>query len=175
MNGGREILMIIVLSTGMASGALAQMIPGQTADPTGALESSRYRREAMRAAYAAVAGWQQGWGRDDLGEVLATYTDDALLLLPGAAEPVRGKAGISHALAGHLPLVGPIAVSLGDGDVADSAVYLFGRYFSGEDADTGRTETGTYVMLLRREGRQWRIRAQTFRADPAGAEGDAES
>ncbi|HET6762830.1 MAG TPA: hypothetical protein VFH27_04135, partial [Longimicrobiaceae bacterium] len=105
-------------------------------------------------------------------------------LVTTTRQVIRGRPAIQQELGGMLPRIGEIQMSMDDADVGGSLVYLFGRFFqqprSGatvdpEHPESATVQTGTYVAVLKQDGRRWLIRSQVFTLDKPAAEATADA
>ena len=113
-----------------------------------------------KAIRSAAAAYEAAWLTNDPGRVMATLTEDAVIVPSGLA-PISGQAAIRTFW--FPPEASPTLVTRfeatqdevgGAGDVA----FVRGRFtlafrYSGADYESA----GTYLTLLRREGGVWRI------------------
>jgi ketosteroid isomerase-like protein len=140
---------------------------------------SVYRSESLQAALSTLEEWRKAWAAGNAQQVARTYTDAAELVMP-SRQVIRGRPAIQTQMNSELlPRIGEIQVSMDDADVGGSLVYLFGRFFqqprSGVAVDPAHPEsstvqTGTYVTILKQDGRRWLIRSQVFTLDKPTAE-----
>ncbi|HEX8273233.1 MAG TPA: DUF4440 domain-containing protein [Longimicrobiaceae bacterium] len=173
----RSIPLFALLALVGAGGARAQMLPG--ARPTdNRLEMREFNAEALRGVSSMLAEWRGAWARDDAREAARFYTDDALLLI-GDGKPLRGRQEIQTGFGGILSTTGVIQVAVEDFLASGNVAYAYGNFWYPDEQDQDAPPvTGTYVMLLRRDGRNWKIRSQMFSATPAqqqSAAADAET
>lgn len=172
----RSVPLFALLALVGAGGARAQMLPG--ARPTdNRLEMREFNAEALRGVSSMLAEWRGAWARNDAREAARFYTDDALLLI-GDGKPLRGRQEIQTGFGGILSTSGVIQVAVEDFLASGNVAYAYGNFWYPNELDeTAAPVTGTYVMLLRRDGRNWKIRSQMFSATPArqSAAADAET
>jgi uncharacterized protein (TIGR02246 family) len=118
--------------------------------------------EAIRAVDAAyVEGWLQEDARAQERAVLALFTQDASVM-PADGAPAR--AGIDDIRAFWFPKDAPPTIvtrfihDIGGVDAEDDVGAVHGRYelsFTYEGADY--SQSGTYLMVMRKAGAEWRI------------------
>lgn len=159
-----------------AGGARAQMLPGVRAADN-RQEMREFNAEALRGVSSMLAEWRGAWARNDVREAARFYTDDALLLI-GDGKPLRGRQEIETGFGGILSTTGVIQVAVEDFLASGNVAYAYGNFWYPNEQDQDAPPvTGTYVMLLRRDGRNWKIRSQMFSATPArqSAAADAET
>ena len=164
-------LAVLALSLGGARAASAQVpVPRDHSSE----DLSAYRSESLQAALGTLEDWRKAWAAGNAQQVARTYTDAAELVMP-SRQVIRGRPAIQAQMDSVLlPRIGEIQVSMDDADVGGSLVYLFGRFFqqprSGTAVDPAHPEsatvqTGTYVTVLKQDGRRWLIRSQVFTLD----------
>lgn len=108
-------------------------------------------------------GWQDAFNNGDAKAVAALYTEDAILLPPGAPL-VRGKAAIEAQLAKDaggglkIEIVSLEAPSQGD------TGYNLGT-FTFKDAKGAVLDTGKFIELWKRENGEWKIYADIYNSD----------
>lgn len=138
----------------------------------------RFRAEAMREAMILLGEWRTAWESHDARALARQYDRNALLVLPGRAAPLQGRAAIEEALRSELPRLGSIQLRLVDNEVGDGMLYLFQEFTIGPspDAATGATPAAnttlkgnTTILLERDAGGGYKIRAQTFQVEPTAA------
>lgn len=172
----RSFPLLALLALLGAGGARAQMLPG-VRGPDNRQEMRDFNAEALRGVSSMLAEWRGAWARDDARQAARFYTEDALLLI-GDGKPLRGRQEIQTGFGGILSTTGVIQVAVEDFLASGNVAYAYGNFWypSEQDQDAPPV-TGTYVMLLRRDGRNWKIRSQMFSATPAqrSAAADAET
>ena len=159
-----------------ASEARAQAVP--VPYNNAAEGRSRFRAEAMREAMILLGEWRTAWESHDARALSRLYNNNALLLLPGRAAPLQGRAAIEEALRTELPRLGGIQFRLVDSEAGDQMLYLFQEFTiapgsAGPSSGTPAVNTGglvgnTTILLERDGGGGFKIRAQTFQVDPQG-------
>jgi len=138
-------------------------------------DRQRYRTEAMNEAMFLLGNWQSDWTQDNARAVAGHYAPEALLVLPGRSDPVRGSAAIAQRLAETLPAMGRIELQLVDAQVGDDMLWLVHRYAVAAPAEAADLSTppvyaGHVSTLLQRDpGGRWRIRAHVFAPGPVAA------
>jgi ketosteroid isomerase-like protein len=100
--------------------------------------------------------WEVSFNRGDGAAVTALYSEEAQLVMSGAA-PVRGRVAIRAAVddmikSGAKLRIGS-AQNVGSGDIA----YVYGPYSVLEHEGGREVEAGTYIELWRRRGGTWQI------------------
>jgi ketosteroid isomerase-like protein len=100
--------------------------------------------------------WEVSFNRGDGAAVAALYSEEAQLVMSGAA-PVRGKAAIRTAVDDMIKSGVKLRISsaqnVGSGDVA----YVYGPYSVLEHEGGREVEAGTYIELWRRRAGTWQI------------------
>ena len=172
----RSFPVLALLALLGAGGARAQMLPG-VPPADNRQEMREFNAAALRGVSSMLAEWRGAWARNDARQAARFYTEDALLLV-GEGKPLRGRQEIETGFAGILATSGVIQVAVEDFVASGNVAYAFGNFwYPTEQEEDAPPVTGTYVMLLRRDGRTWKIRSQMFSASPArqGAAADAET
>lgn len=149
-----------------AAPAAAQVRPGVHVDF--GKEHQEWRSAVLHDASQTLTEWSASWTRRDPRMIARFYTLDATLVLPDQ-DVIQGRDAIQKALGELLTSTGEFRVSLTDADAGEPLAYVMGRFLSmpkGADA-TANPQTGTYIAVLKHDGRIWRIRSQLFRPDPA--------
>jgi uncharacterized protein (TIGR02246 family) len=153
----------VVALCAAATSASAQVVPGA---PRTDWERGRneYNMEVLRAYNALMQDWREAWQRGDPKAAAEFYTDEAFLFVPDS-ELIQGKASIETYLTRALPGVVEIRTGLTDFVASERLAYALGPFWYEVRAAGGppRTLTGTYVAVLVREGRRWKIRSQVFK------------
>ena len=161
----RALLRIELLLGLAATPAAAQVVPGS---PTVDWERERnlYTAEVLNAYYATMHAWRDAWQREDANAAAEFYTDKAFLLVPDA-ELIQGRDSIQSYLAKTLPGLLEVRTGLTDFIASDRLAYALGPFWYEVRDDQGRRQsfTGTFIAVLVREGRNWRIRSQVFKRE----------
>ncbi|MDQ3389670.1 MAG: nuclear transport factor 2 family protein [Gemmatimonadota bacterium] len=124
-----------------------------------------YNEEALRGISVMLRDWRTSWARDDSRAVSRYYTPDALFLF-GEGRPIQGRDAIERELAATLGGTGDVHVGIDDFSASGNIAYAHGRFwYTPESGGEIESSGGTYVLVFRREGRSWRIRAQIFNPD----------
>ena len=142
----------------------AQVLPVQSQDVQ--REMREYNAEVLKEYHGVMNEWAAAWQRQDARALAQHYTDDAILYMDGA-EPVQTRRAIEERFRQVLPTTGVARLGVVDFVVSGSLAFGSGRYTYEDGSSIGAAalESGTYTVLLRREGRRWRIRSQLFRAE----------
>mgnify|MGYP002780353986 CR=1 FL=1 len=168
----RVLLLTGFVTCAGAGGAGAQLLPGDHYDVDAARRADR--AAIMTEVQRLLASWQQAWVRGDPRAVARLYTKDALLLLPQQPMAAQGTAAIERALAESLGKGSGVQFGLADAETGDPLLYVAGRFEyalpmvaepGGGVLEEPEVVGGTYLAVLERQGRNWRIRAHIFRAD----------
>jgi uncharacterized protein (TIGR02246 family) len=164
---GRGALAIAALLVPLAAAparAQAGIIPSQNNDLSP--DVMRFRAAAMQDATLTLNNWRTAWEQDNVDQLMRLYQRDALLVLPGATTPSQGAQAIEQALQQNLPKMGNIVWRVVDAAVDDHLLYIYQRYVvepvPGDTASEPAVQSGTATLVMQREGRNWRIRAQIF-------------
>lgn len=172
----RTLSLVAVLVLGGAGFARAQALPG--ARPSDTRQEMRdFNAESLRGVSQMLAEWRGAWARHDVRATARYYTDDALLQI-GDRKPLQGREAIESGFGGILSTTGVIQVGVEDFSASGNIAYAFGSFwYQAEEGEAAPAVEGRYVMVFRRDGRNWKIRSQMFSAAPArtGAAGEDET
>lgn len=162
-----RVLALLAVFAALGAGAAgAQMTPIPRA-PDNKAEMREFNAESLRGVSGMLAEWRGAWARNDARQASRFYTEDALLLI-GDGKPLRGRTEIEAGFAGILSTSGVIQVAVDDFVASGSVAYAYGNFwYQNEEGESAPAVSGTYVMLFRRDGRNWKIRSQMFSASPA--------
>jgi len=130
----------------------------------------RFRAEAMREAMILLGEWRTAWESGDVRAVARQYDRNALLVLPGKATPIQGRAAIEEALKSELPRLGPVTFRLVDSEVGDQMLYLYQEFTLQPNGAPAQLAGKTTFLLERDAGGGFKIRAQMFQLDAPAAE-----
>lgn len=154
-----SIPLAIALLLSTTGHAAAQMIPGYHGNRDQV--RSEFRARVLNEFQEVMGAWVRAVNDEDADAAARLYAPDALVHLHGASGPGDVRAILEE----WLPRVPQIRVGLSDFDVSGELAYGSVRVQflgSGSDADTD----GVMAVLMRRHGRDWRIRSQVMVADP---------
>lgn len=145
----------------------AQNLPGGNPRDFGDRQrraAAEYRREMLHAVTAAFGRWKNAWAEDDAGKTADFYTEDAVIIIPTQSAAYRGKDDVEQFLEDLLPTIGALSTDIIEFDTGDRLAYLVVRFSSPPSQGIGGSSgmRGTFVSVFRLEGRNWKIRSQTF-------------
>jgi uncharacterized protein (TIGR02246 family) len=130
----------------------------------------QYSMESMQEYQNVVRDWTSAWSRADVGRTARFYLDDATFV-PEGGVVVQGRREIERSLRELLPRRRDMRLQISDFEVRGTLLYGLGTFTYQESTDANggtRTVSGTYMTVMQRNGRTWRIRSQIF--SPATAE-----
>jgi uncharacterized protein (TIGR02246 family) len=160
-------LVLLAFFVALGAGAARAQVSPIPRAPDNKQEMREFNAESLRGVSGMLAEWRGAWARNDARQAARFYTEDALLLI-GDGKPLRGRAEIEAGFAGILSTSGVIQVAVDDFVASGIVAYAFGNFwYQNEEGDNAPAISGTYVMLFRRDGRNWKIRSQMFSASPA--------
>lgn len=154
----------------LPSPAAAQRLPAMPGSQGGTAgqHMAEYYAHVMQKIATSMETWRGAWSSDDVEALVDHYTDDAVLLLPGAGA-AWGRDAIREALAGPLGRAGQAQAAIGDVKASGRLAYVGGSFQieiqEGERA--GERLTGFHSTVFFREGGDWLIRSQVFRVEGA--------
>lgn len=150
-----------------ATSAAAQVNPIQGSNQR--QDILQYSAESMQDYQDVVKEWTAAWGREDARRAARLYVDDATFV-PEGGVLVQGRREIEESLRELLPRRQNMQLQISDFEVRGTLLYGLGTYTYREPAEFNggmRTVTGTYMTVMQRNGRTWRIRSQIFSPAPA--------
>lgn len=169
---GRTLSLAFLLLAVSGGPALAQVLP--TGDPRElderAMERHReIRREALRGTNRLLREWTEAWNKDDARRLVRMYTTDAVLLPADGGTQLRGQESIARFLSEALEAASEIRLTLSDFDGASRMAYALGTFSYtsvGREGTNGSTRNleGEFILVLRKDSGDWRIRSQLFQA-----------
>ncbi len=161
------IVAVVLLTLFWSDAAPAQPLPIPR-QPDMSADLQRYHAEVLREYNAVIGDWRQAWARGDARATARFYTEDASFIPPNGAQ-IQGRDAIERYFRENLSPGGEIRLGVVDFAASGSLAYAQGRYWLQPDAaDQSTAVFGTYMAVMRREGRTWRIRAQMFVGDDEG-------
>lgn len=139
-----------------------QTMPGQR-DAQPGRQMAEFQARMNREVQTQIGRWTIAWSEADRVRLSDHYAEDALLLTPDP-RPLRGPGAISDQLVRLAGAIGPIQLTVDDFMASGEMAYVFGSYepVSAPAEDSWLGAGGRYTMVLRRNGRSWRIRSQLF-------------
>jgi ketosteroid isomerase-like protein len=151
------------LAATLAAAAPARaQIPGDELPQLG-----RMRLEYLNTTFGDVKGlladWSTRLARGDARRAAQLFTADGLFS-PAEGWYAQGRAAVADTLAARLPILRGYHTSFLDFSASGNLAYYMGRfrYEHGPPA-ASRVVTGTFVMVLYLDGRNWRIRSYVER------------
>lgn len=167
----RVLVTLVALIAGGAQPAAAQFIPG--GHPRDRAERDEARRaEARVRIYEQVSetlrAWSAAWNADDVEGLTELYARDAVVHRLEGPEILRSPEEVREAFDELLPRAGEIDLSPMDYDVSDLLAFVTGNFAYTRDGGSGPPERldGQHLVILKRQGSRWRIRAHLFRERP---------
>ncbi len=124
--------------------------------------------DAAATIRAGTAAWAKAFNAGDVDAVVATYTEDAVVMPPGSPL-LRGIAAIRPALAKEIAGAQAGGVTFVMGSVNDVAVFGDTAWHSGTFSVTNKSgavvDTGKYMEIWRRKGGKWHISRDIWNSD----------
>lgn len=153
----------------LASAGLAMLArPGAAQVPGDELPSlGRVRMEYLNTTFGEVkevlAQWSERLAKADVRRLVQLFTADGFFS-PPEGWYVQGRQAIADTLASRLPHLRGYHTSFLDFAASGNLAYYLGR-LRYEHGPVGRSVvvTGTFVMVLYLDGRNWRIRSYVER------------
>src|SRR5262249_984177 len=128
----------------------------QTRASRGAPAAGALSASETAAVRAATLAYRDAWLANDANRVMATLTDDAVLL-PSGVSPIKGSAAIRHfwwPAAAPAPTVTAMDLTIDTIDGSGDVAIVTGRgtlTFSTGDAAAPRSLASTFINVLRRQ------------------------
>lgn len=144
--------------------------PRATRDGAGAAEAAPDPAQELALRMSPVGetlvAWRRAWMEGDAQRLAGLYTEEAILLMPGGP-PLRGRPRIQPHFAQALRTLGPVHMGHTDLRQSGRMVFVAGPFsYRVEDGEaSSRAVSGVHLTVWRRDGDQWQIRLQVFRAD----------
>ena len=152
MKRSAAILLGLLASAGSLAG---QVVPIPKSDFDEA--AAQYRSYALGEFQAVVESWVGAVNDGSPERAARLYTEDAYLDIQ---QPARGREAVRDLLRSWTSQVSHLQVGLSDFDASGNMAY--GTLQVRVSPVDGRTRTGTLLLVMRKQGRDWRIRAQTL-------------
>ncbi len=156
----------IVLGTTLAGiTSLQAQIPGGYYESSDRIQA-RFIQESLREVTAFLVKWREVLATDDAKKLSTYFTVDGFFA-PSRGETVQGRRNIQTQLEMLLPVTEGFHTTLVDFSVSGAMAYQYGRYTQAITDQNGikQPDRGTYVLVLYREGRDWKIRSYVERSD----------
>lgn len=155
---------LLFLGLAAAPGLVAQL-PG---DPLFAERRSlrgEFLAHTLGEVTPVLETWERHLDRGDAGRAGQLLTEDALWM-PAEGWIARGRAEATDSLASRLPGLSAYGLTPLDFDASSSLAYVLASVHYQLAAGPGRrTFRGLALIVLRREGANWRIRSYLERSD----------
>lgn len=156
---GPVALLALPLLLAAAAPATAQNLPGYQGDYDAA--AAQFRAYALGHFQSVLAEWVEAVNEGDIDRAMGLYADDAWVDFGG---PTTGRDAAREALGRWVEGVDGIQVGLGDFDASGTMSYGSVRIVI--NAAPPREDTdGSLVLILKKQGRDWRIRSQALVLD----------
>ncbi len=112
---------------------------------------------AEAAIHRGAKAWAAGWNSGNAAAIAALYSQDAVVMAPGA-EPAEGRAAIEGLLKGALEAAGgsqmnirPVEVTRSDGWVVEVGTFVETA------ADGSHRDHGRYIAVWKNVGGTWML------------------
>ncbi len=127
---------------------------------------SKFLEESLREVTTFLVRWRDALASDDAKKVTEYFTEDGFLSL-SRGEAVQGRRDVRSQFEALLPALEGFNSTLIDFTASGGMAYQYGRYTQAIKDERGITtpERGTYVLILYRDGRDWKIRSYVERPD----------
>lgn len=127
---------------------------------------AKFLEESLREVTGFLTRWRDALASDDAKKVTEYFTEDGFLSL-SRGESVQGRRDVRAQFEALLPVLEGFNSTLIDFTASGGMAYQFGRYTQVIRDERGITtpERGTYVLILYRDGRDWKIRSYVERPD----------
>jgi uncharacterized protein (TIGR02246 family) len=133
-----------------------------------------FAEDAVSLSQQMNEQWRAAYNKGDAAALAAMYTDDAVMMPQGVAQPIVGREGIRKFLDGWLKQrLDNGALPVTEAKMLDDKTLFTAGAWSGEipaTATAPKTKVGgTYLTIAVRDGTQWRLRADTWNMMPPPA------
>lgn len=145
--------------------ASAQLPGGSISDVAG--NRRAFLSEVLRNVEATVTAWKAAREADDVAAAAALYSDDATFF-PYRGQHYAGRGKLREGLAAQFASEDDFRATMTDFTAGGTLAYYSGDYTYQLRRPGGGepiTAAGTYILVLERQGRSWRIRSHVERAD----------
>lgn len=146
---------VLFLQVALAPALAGQVVPIPKSDFDEA--AAQYRSYALGEFQSVVNSWVEAVNAGSAEGAARLYTEDAYLDIE---EPARGREAVRALLRAWTREVSHLQVGLSDFDASGNMAY--GTLQVRLSPTEGSTRSGTLLLVMRKEGRSWRIRAQTL-------------
>ncbi len=155
-------LVLAVFIGALTGSAAAAQAPGGSGAREADIARAEYNAFVLSATDSVLRDWRREWREDRLDDLVGEYGPEALLAPPGSAY-LFGTEAIGAHFERLLPRTGEIQASIEDFTASARLAYFHGSFqLELADAVEGPPLKGTHVTVLRRDGDEWRLRAQLF-------------
>lgn len=149
----------------LAMGPLQAQAPNAHLDGVNRIKA-KFLEESLREVTTFLVRWRDALASDDAKKVTEYFTEDGFLSL-SRGEAVQGRRDVRSQFEALLPALEGFNSTLIDFTASGGMAYQYGRYTQVIKDERGITtpERGTYVLILYRDGRDWKIRSYVERPD----------
>jgi ketosteroid isomerase-like protein len=131
--------------------------------------SSRWPAEQMDFSQLVTKTWMERAEKNDAKSVANLYAEDAIIMPPGAQEPIVGRANIEKFVANGLQQARALTnykIETTDAkSLSDTNGYRYGTWSA--DTPAGKHLFGYWLSVTEKEGPDWKIKLDTWNAPPA--------
>lgn len=130
------------------------------------VQHQRYTAEVFADYHELMKDWRAAWTNEDDRKLARLYQERAVVVLPGGKR-LESRETIQRQLREELDALTAMETGLTDFHIGGTLAYGVGWFkYDSEIAGVYEEVRGTYVVALRREGRNWRILSQVLLANP---------
>jgi uncharacterized protein (TIGR02246 family) len=123
--------------------------------------------DQMEFSQQVTKTWIAGTAKNDAKSVADLYAEDAIILPPGAKEPIMGRENIEKFIAADFqrPPLANYKIETTDAKLLSATSgYRYGTW-SG-DTPAGKHLFGYWLSVTEKEGPDWKIKLDTWNAPP---------
>lgn len=161
----RVLLVVAGLWVTLALAPIQAQAPNAHLDGVNRIKA-KFLEESLREVTGFLIRWRDALASDDAKKVTEYFTEDGFLSL-SRGESVQGRRDVRSQFEALLPSLEGFNSTLIDFTASGGMAYQYGRYTQAIKDERGITtpERGTYVLILYRDGRDWKIRSYVERTD----------
>jgi ketosteroid isomerase-like protein len=134
---------------------------------TVAVVTPAFADDQMDFSQLVTKTWMEGTAKHDAKSIADLYASDAIILPPGANEPIVGRENIEKFVAAEIqrPPLSNYKIETTDAKpLSATSGYRYGTW-SG-DTPAGKHLLGYWLSVTEKEGPDWKLKLDTWNAPP---------